>query len=71
MHLCIYLCVCVCAFLIGWGKYKRGLNLMSVLGTSLVVVDKNLPVNAGDMGSIPDLGRFHILQSNKSLLHSY
>ena len=27
-------------------------------------VDKNLPANAGDMGSIPGLGRFHIPQSN-------
>ena len=27
-------------------------------------VVKNLPVNAGDMGSIPDLGRSHTLQSN-------
>ena len=26
-------------------------------------VVKNLPVNAGDMGSIPDPGRFHMLQS--------
>jgi len=27
-------------------------------------VVKNPPANAGDTGSIPDLGRFHILQSN-------
>ena len=27
-------------------------------------VDKNLPANAGDPGSIPGLGRFHLLQSN-------
>ena len=27
-------------------------------------VDKNLPANAGDMGSIPGLGRFHMLCSN-------
>ena len=27
-------------------------------------VVKNTPDNAGDMGSIPDLGRSHILQSN-------
>ena len=27
-------------------------------------VDKSLPANAGDMGSIPGLRRFHILQSN-------
>ena len=25
---------------------------------------KNLPANAGDMGSIPPSGRFHMLQSN-------
>ena len=32
-------------------------------GTSLAVgaVDKNPPANAGDMGSIPGLGRFHML----------
>ena len=28
------------------------------------LVVKNLPVDAGDMGSIPDLGRSHIPQSN-------
>ena len=27
-------------------------------------VVKNLPANAGDMGSIPGLGRFHMLCSN-------
>ena len=27
-------------------------------------VVKNLPAHAGDMGSIPDLGRSHMLQSN-------
>ena len=27
-------------------------------------VDKNLPVNPGDMGSIPGPGRFHMPQSN-------
>ena len=27
-------------------------------------VVKNPPANAGDMGSIPDLGEFHMLQSN-------
>ena len=30
--------------------------------TSLVV--KNLPANAGDLGSIPGLGRFHMPQGN-------
>ena len=37
----------------------------------LIVVDfpgcpvvKNLPVNAGDTGLIPGLGRFHMLQGN-------
>ena len=27
---------------------------------------KNLPANAGDMGSIPGLGRSHMLQSNEA-----
>jgi len=29
-------------------------------------VDKNPPVNAGDTGSVPGLGRFHMLWSNES-----
>ena len=28
------------------------------------LVVKNLPANAEDMGSMPDIGRFHILQGN-------
>ena len=28
---------------------------------------KNLPANAGDMGSIPGLGRFHMPQGNQAL----
>ena len=28
------------------------------------IVDKNLPANAGDMVSIPGLGRFHVPQGN-------
>ena len=27
-------------------------------------VEKNLPANAGEQGSIPGLGRSHMLQSN-------
>jgi len=27
-------------------------------------VDKNLPANAGDMGPIPGVGWFHMLQRN-------
>ena len=27
-------------------------------------VDENLPANAGDTGSIPGLGRFHMLPDN-------
>ena len=27
-------------------------------------VERNLPANERDMGSIPDLGRFHMAQSN-------
>ena len=30
-------------------------------------VDNNLPVSAGDTGLIPGPGRFHMLQSNKTL----
>ena len=29
-------------------------------------MDENPPANAGDTGSIPGLGRFHMLQSNKA-----
>ena len=29
---------------------------------------KNLPANAGDTGSIPDLGRSHMPQSSKALV---
>ena len=29
-------------------------------------MDKNLPANAGDMGSIPGPGRFHMLRSNQA-----
>ena len=32
---------------------------------------KNLPANAGDMGSIPGLGRSHMLQSNEAMHHKY
>ena len=32
---------------------------------------KNLPVNAGDTGSIPGPGRFHMPQSNMSMGHKY
>ena len=35
--------------------------LLDFAGGSVV---KNLPANAGDMGSISGLGRFHIVQSN-------
>ena len=28
---------------------------------------KNLPANAGDMGSIPGLARFHMAQGNQAL----
>ena len=33
-------------------------------------VVKPLPANAGDMGSIPDLGRSHMPQSNRSMRHT-
>ena len=34
-------------------------------------VVKNPPSNAGDTGSIPDLGRSHMLQNNSDLIHNY
>ena len=34
-------------------------------------VDKSLPANAGDTGSIPALERFHMPLSTKPLGHNY
>ena len=34
-------------------------------------VDRNPPANAGDMGSIPGLGRLHMLQSTQPVCHYY
>ena len=34
-------------------------------------VDKTLPANAGDMGSIPDQGRFHVNGAAKPIHHNY
>ena len=34
-------------------------------------VDENPPANAGDMGSIPGLGRSHMPQSTKPMCHSW
>ena len=34
-------------------------------------VVKNQPANAGDTGSVPDLGRFHMPQSTKPMSHNY
>ena len=43
-------------------------------GTSLVVqwitVDKNPPASAGDTGSVPGLGRLHMLWANKPVHHN-
>ena len=55
--------ICIWVFLMLGEKKKRVKKqyLMGFPGGSVV---KNLPANAGDMGSIPDLGRCHLLQSN-------
>ena len=37
---------------------------MGVRGLPDDSVVKNLPANAGDMGSVPGLGRSYVLQSN-------
>ena len=34
-------------------------------------VVKNLPANAGDLGSIPGPGRSHMLQGPKPMCHNY
>ena len=44
-----------------WGLTKpKSFCVAGVLGGT---EDKNLPANAGDMGSTPGPGRFHTLQS--------
>ena len=50
-------------------KEKKDIYLpfkIYVLGLPGGTVDKNLPANTRDTGLIPDLGRSHILQSNKA-----
>ena len=42
------------------------LNVSQVLGLPWWLMDKNPPVNARDMGSIPVLLRFHVLWSNQA-----
>ena len=44
------------SFFIAWNSYLKRAVLDFLDGT----VDKNPPVNAGDMGSIPSPGRFHM-----------
>lgn len=45
---------------------KFTLNISQVLGLPWWLMDKNLPVNARDTGSIPVLQRFHMLWSNQA-----
>ena len=40
------------------------LKIVKQVDFSSGTVDKNPPASAGDMGSIPDPGRFHMPQSN-------
>ena len=51
-----------------WAKHWDGLNKKNIkipaLGFPGGTVDKNLPANAGDTGSNPGPGRFHMLQGN-------
>ena len=42
-------------------KFVRKIYVLGFPGSSVV---KNLPANAGDMGSIPGPGRSHMTQSN-------
>ena len=42
-------------------------ELINYINTcQVMLVVKNRPANAGDTGSIPDLGRSHMLQSNQA-----
>ena len=43
--------------------HAQGYSTKTVDSPGSTVV-KNLPANAGDMGSSPGLGRFHMLRSN-------
>ena len=61
-----------CLGLVHWddpeGWYGEG-GAKSYSRTLLVVqwiMEKNLPADAGDTGSIPGLGRFHMLRSNEA-----
>ena len=45
-------------------SFKLYLNVLCFVDFPGGPVIKNLPDNAGDMGSIPGLGRFHMPQSN-------
>ena len=50
-------------------KYDKIVYSKSYSRTLLLaqwIMDKNLPADAGDTGSIPGLGRFHMLRSNKA-----
>ena len=50
----------------GWGvlmKEHRRLRVQ-LSKTSLVAVNNNMPAKAGDMGSVPGPGRFHMPWSN-------
>ena len=45
-------------------KYAYVSSKCDFLGLPCGSVVRNLPANAGDMGSIPDLGRSHMPRSN-------
>ena len=59
-----------------WGMVKESSwNFVaikkSVADFSGGALDKNSPANAGDVGSIPGLGRFHMLGSIELMCHNY
>ena len=55
----------------GQCKQKTFWKGVTILGLAGGTVDKNLPCNAGDTGSIPVLGRFHMPWATKLVHHSY
>ena len=52
----------------GWGQPTKG-NILTSWGFSGSPAVKNLPASVGNKGSVPSLGRCHILQSLLSEAH--
>ena len=49
-----------------WGVYPEKILIQRDMHFLVGPVVRNLPANAWGMGCIPDLGRFHVLQSHRA-----